>query len=82
MLTEAINTAIEAGAAPENILVRGDSAYCAGKVIAGWDQGLIGVNVGSRVQPDIPANLAYGDNASGGVPADPLRFVVDVLAAA
>jgi len=54
----------------------------AGQVIAGWDQGLIGVNVGSRVQPDIPANLAYGDNASGGVPADPLRFVVDVLAAA
>jgi hypothetical protein len=34
MVTEAINTAIEAGAAPENILVRGDSAFCAGKIIA------------------------------------------------
>jgi hypothetical protein len=34
MVTEAINTAIEAGAIPENILVRGDSSFCAGKTIA------------------------------------------------
>jgi Transposase DDE domain group 1 len=34
MLTEAINTAIAAGAQAENILVRGDSAYCSGKVVA------------------------------------------------
>jgi len=34
MLTEAINTAIEAGAQPQRILVRGDSAFCAGKIIA------------------------------------------------
>jgi hypothetical protein len=34
MLTEAINTAIEAGATASNILVRGDSAYCGGKIIA------------------------------------------------
>jgi hypothetical protein len=33
MLTEAINTAIEAGARPEHILVRGDSAFCGGKTI-------------------------------------------------
>jgi peptidylprolyl isomerase len=52
----------------------------AGRVIPGWDQGLVGVNVGSRVQLDIPAELAYGDGA-GGRPAGPLRFVVDVLAA-
>jgi peptidylprolyl isomerase len=53
----------------------------AGKVIKGWDQGLIGVKVGSRVQLDIPADLAYGDNPSGGQPAGALRFVVDVLSA-
>jgi Transposase DDE domain group 1 len=34
MVTEAINTAIEAGARPECILVRGDSAFCGGKIIA------------------------------------------------
>ncbi|MFI6261729.1 FKBP-type peptidyl-prolyl cis-trans isomerase [Micromonospora sp. NPDC051006] len=52
-----------------------------GQVIKGWDQGLVGVTVGSRVQLDIPAELAYGNDASGGRPAGPLRFVVDVLAA-
>ena len=34
MVNEAINTAVEAGAQPRSILVRGDSAYCCGKVIA------------------------------------------------
>jgi hypothetical protein len=34
MVTEAITTARAAGAKPQNILVRGDSAYCSGKVVA------------------------------------------------
>ena len=34
MLTEAINTAKDAGATAPNILVRGDSAFCSGKVVA------------------------------------------------
>jgi FKBP-type peptidyl-prolyl cis-trans isomerase len=51
-----------------------------GNVIAGWDQGLVGAKVGSRVQLDIPSNLAYGDNPGAGRPGGPLRFVVDVLA--
>lgn len=33
MITEALNTAVAAGADPANILVRGDSAYCSGKVV-------------------------------------------------
>jgi peptidylprolyl isomerase len=52
-----------------------------GGVIKGWDQGLVGVKVGSRVQLDIPADLAYGENPAGGEPAGALRFVVDVLGA-
>jgi peptidylprolyl isomerase len=63
---------------------RGEPATFAigvGQVIKGWDQGLVGVPVGSRVQLDLPADLAYGNDASGGRPAGPLRFVVDVLAA-
>ncbi|QKW11840.1 FKBP-type peptidyl-prolyl cis-trans isomerase [Verrucosispora sp. NA02020] len=52
-----------------------------GQVIEGWDKGLVGVKVGSRVQLDIPAEQAYGNDAAGGRPAGPLRFVVDVLAA-
>jgi hypothetical protein len=34
MVTEAINTAKDAGATAPNILVRGDSAFCSGKVVA------------------------------------------------
>ncbi len=51
-----------------------------GQVIPGWDNGLVGVTVGSRVQLDIPADQAYGDG-EGGRPGGPLRFVVDILAA-
>ncbi len=50
-----------------------------GQVIAGWNQGLVGVKVGSRIQLDIPASLAYGDTPSDGSPAGTLRFVIDVL---
>jgi peptidylprolyl isomerase len=53
----------------------------AGQVIPGWDKGLVGVKVGSRVQLDIPSADGYGDNPSGGQPGGALRFVVDVLAA-
>ena len=53
-----------------------------GSVIPGWDQGLVGKTVGSRVQLDIPADLAYGTDTSSGQPAGDLRFVVDILAAA
>jgi peptidylprolyl isomerase len=52
----------------------------AGGVIEGWEQGLLGVQAGSRVQLDIPADLAYGDNPPGDPiqPGDALTFVVDV----
>ena len=50
-------------------------------VIPGFAQGLTGVPVGSRVQLDIPAKLAYGDNPTGGQPGGDLRFIVDILAA-
>jgi len=47
-------------------------------VIAGWNQGLVGLKVGTRVQLDIPQSLAYPDPQSG-QPAGTLRFVIDVL---
>ena len=48
------------------------------KVIPGWDDTIPGVKVGSRIQIDIPAADAYGENPSSG-PAGDLRFVVDIL---
>jgi peptidylprolyl isomerase len=59
-----------------------ETAIGVGGVIPGWDQGLIGVEVGSRVQLDIPAEMAYGEKPERpDAPAGALRFVVDVLAA-
>ena len=53
----------------------------AGNVIKGWDQGLVGAKVGSRVQLDIPSALAYGASGNGNIkPNAALTFVVDVLA--
>jgi peptidylprolyl isomerase len=54
-----------------------------GKVIKGWDQGLVGVPVGSRLLLSIPPELAYGKQGQGGVikGTDTLVFVVDVLSA-
>ena len=53
-----------------------------GQVIEGWDQGLVGAKVGSRIQLDIPADLAYGDQQKGSIigPNSPLTFVIDVMA--
>jgi peptidylprolyl isomerase len=48
-----------------------------GQVIQGWDQGLVGLPIGSRVQLDIPVELAY--NNQPGYPEGDLRFVVDIL---
>lgn len=50
-------------------------------VIAGWEQGLIGVKQGERRQLDIPADLAYGDSGAGDIiqPGDALTFVIDVV---
>jgi peptidylprolyl isomerase len=46
-----------------------------GAVIKGWDQGIPGQKVGSRIQLDVPAALAYGPQRGD------LRFVIDILAA-
>jgi FKBP-type peptidyl-prolyl cis-trans isomerase len=56
-----------------------------GDVITGWNDGLPGVRVGSRVMLVIPPALGYGPSggqASAGIKAtDTLVFVIDILAA-
>ena len=70
MVVEAINTAIGAGASPANILVRRDSAYCVGKIIAAIGK------AGARFSFAIARNAAV-DAAIAAIPDDeykPVRY--------
>ena len=53
----------------------------AGRVIAGWDQGVQGMKVGGRRQLIIPPGLAYGDRGAGNViaPGETLIFDCDLV---
>ena len=44
-----------------------------GRVIPGWDQGLVGVKVGEKVRLTIPPALAYGDS---GIPDGRGGFII------
>lgn len=52
-----------------------------GNVIAGWDRGLVGINVGGKYRFEIPAALGYGERGAPPViPANAdLDFEVEVL---
>ncbi len=54
-----------------------------GGVIKGWDQGVVGQQVGSRLLLVVPSDLGYGADGGGDkIPANAtLVFVVDILAA-
>lgn len=55
-----------------------------GAVIAGWDDALVGKQIGSRVLVSIPPHLGYGERgmpAAGIGGTDTLVFVVDILGA-
>ena len=51
-----------------------------GNVIPGWDKGLVGKKVGSRVLLVVPPADGYGDKAQAKIPANStLVFVIDIL---
>jgi FKBP-type peptidyl-prolyl cis-trans isomerase len=51
-----------------------------GNVIAGWNQGVVGMKAGSKRTLIIPASLAYGSSAQGSIPANSaLVFDIEVL---
>ncbi len=52
-----------------------------GQVIAGWDEGILLLNVGDKARMVIPSELAYGSRGAGGAipPNTPLIFDVELV---
>jgi len=53
----------------------------AGRVIAGWDEGIVGMKVGDKKTLVVPPEKAYGPNDYGPIPGNStLTFEVELLA--
>ena len=62
---------------------RGKPFQCvigSGRVIKGWDQGLMGMRVGGKRKLQVPAHLAYGERSVGAIPVNSdLTFEIELL---
>ena len=51
-----------------------------GRVIKGWEQGMLGMKIGGHRRLTIPPELGYGDRGQGAIPPDStLIFEIDLL---
>ncbi|PQA38829.1 FKBP-type peptidyl-prolyl cis-trans isomerase [Amnimonas aquatica] len=75
---------LEDGTCFDSSWQRGQPFQCVigtGRVIKGWDQGLMGMRVGGRRKLFVPAHLAYGERQVGAhiKPGSNLVFEIELL---
>ena len=74
---------LEDGSEFDSSNARGKPFQCVigtGRVIKGWDQGIIGMQVGGKRRLFVPAHLAYGERSMGAIPAHSnLNFEIELL---
>ncbi len=75
---------LEDGTTFDSSYDRGKPFQCVigtGRVIKGWDQGLMGMRVGGRRKLFVPAQLAYGERQMGAhiTPNSNLIFEIELL---
>ena len=75
---------LEDGSEFDSSYARGKAFQCVigtGRVIKGWDQGLMGMKVGGKRTLVVPAHLAYAERGMGArvPPHANLRFEIELL---
>jgi len=74
---------LEDGSEFDSSYSRGKPFQCVigtGRVIKGWDQGLMGMQVGGKRKLLVPAHLGYGERTMGKIPPNSnLVFEIELL---
>lgn len=84
LITTQYRGTLEDGMVFDSSYDRGKPFQCVigtGRVIKGWDQGLMGMRVGGKRQLRVPAHLAYGERQMGEQikPNSNLIFEIELL---
>lgn len=74
---------LEDGSSFDSSYDRGKPFQCVigtGRVIKGWDQGLMGMQVGGKRKLLVPTHLGYGERSMGAIPPNSnLIFEIELL---
>ena len=74
---------LEDGTEFDSSYSRGKPFQCVigtGRVIKGWDQGIMGMRVGGKRRLQVPAHLGYGERTMGSIPPNSdLVFEIELL---
>ena len=83
LITTEYRGRLEDGTEFDSSYSRGKPFQCVigtGRVIKGWDLGIMGMRVGGKRKLQVPAHLGYGERTMGSIPPNSnLVFEIDLL---